>query len=114
MMNIVTKLLFRIGLACGLIAVFSALALIPSELGYSVLAGFRDSAEQLFSIFGLAFMWIGLALLVAAVVWLWRSWSKISDTTKVVSVLGLLAGTFVGAYVFHWLFPKTLGVRPSA
>lgn len=113
-MNTVTKLLFRIGLACGLIALISALAVIPSELGSPVLAGFRDSAERLFSIFGLAFMWIGLALLIAAVVWLWRTWSEISDTTKIVSVLGLLAGTFAGAYVFHWLFPKALGTKSSA
>jgi hypothetical protein len=81
---------------------------IPSELGSPLLAGFRDVAETLFSIFGLAFMSIGLALFTAAIVWLARTWSQLSDATKVVSVLGLLAGTFVSAYVFHWLFPKVL------
>lgn len=107
-MNTVTKLLYWIGLTCGLITLIAALAVIPSELGSPVLAGVRGSAERLFSIFGLAFIWIGLVLLAAAIVWLRRTWSELSGATKIVSVLGLLAGTFAGAYVFHWLFPKAL------
>jgi hypothetical protein len=49
--------------------------------------------------------------LIAAVVWLRRSWPQLSKATKVVSVLGLFMSTFVGAYVFHWFFPGVLNVR---
>lgn len=113
-MNTFTRLCCRVGLACGAIALVAALALIPTELGSPVLAGVRDGAERLFSIFGLAFMWIGLVLLIAAIVWLRSEWSQLSGTVRLVSVLGLLAGSFASAYAFHWLFPKVLNEKGRA
>jgi hypothetical protein len=113
-MNMFTRLCYRVGLACGAIALIAALALIPTELGSPVLAGVRDIAERLFSVFGLAFMWIGLVLLLAAIVWLKKAWPQLSDTAKMVSILGLLAGSFASAYAFHWLFPKVLGAKARA
>jgi hypothetical protein len=108
-MNTFTRLCYRIGLVCGVVALLSALALVPAEFGSSALAGFHSTAEQLFRIFGLAFMWIGFVLLIAAVIWLAKTWSRLGDATKIVSVIGLLAGSFASAYLFHWLFPKALG-----
>lgn len=107
-MNIFTRLCHRIGLVCGVVALLSALVLVPAEFGSSALASLHSTAGQLFRIFGLAFMWIGFALFVAAIIWLAKTWSRLGDATKIVSVLGLLVGTFASAYLFHWLFPKAL------
>jgi hypothetical protein len=108
-MNIFTRLCYRIGLACGVVALLGALVLVPAELGSSALTSLQPIAEQIFRVFGLAFMWIGFVLLVAAIIWLAKTWSRLGDATKIVIVLALLAGSFASAYLFHWLFPKALG-----
>jgi hypothetical protein len=110
-MNVFTRWCYRIGLVCGAFALLSALVAIPFELGMSLPESLRAIAERAFSIFAPAFMFIGLVLLIAAFVWLRRSWQQLSNATKVVSVLGLLASTFLGAYIFHWLFPGVLSNR---
>jgi len=107
-MNLFTRWCYRIGLVCGAIALLSALTVIPFELGVRLPEVLRKIAEQAFLIFGLAFMWLGIVLLVAAIAWLMSSWSRLSKSVKVVSVLGLGASTFLGAYIFHWLFPDVL------
>jgi len=96
---------YRIGLASGVLALGSALLIVLYELGFALPATAREVAERAFLVFGLAFMWLGGVLLIAAIVWLTRSWPRLSRSVKVVSVLGLGASTFLGAYVFHWLIP---------
>jgi hypothetical protein len=91
-----------------MLALLSALILIPFELGTTLPVSLRVIAEKIFTIFGLAFMWLGIVLLIAAIVWLRRTWSQLSKATKVISVLGLFASSFAGAYIFHWLFPGVL------
>lgn len=110
-MNLFTRWCYRIGLVCGALALLSALVVIPFELGVSLPEALRKTAEQTFLIFGLAFMWLGIVLLIAAIALLRSSWSRLSKSVKVVSVLGLGASTFLGAYVFYWLFPNVLNDR---
>jgi hypothetical protein len=106
-MNRFTVWCFRVGLCCGVFALISALAIAAHELGLRPPLALRSFAERSFVFFGLAFMWLGIILLVAAIVRLRNSWSQLSKSVKVVSVLGLGASTFLGAYVFHWLLPTT-------
>ena len=110
-MNAFTRWCYRIGLACGLLALLSAFVVIPFELGVPLPEALHTVAERTFSIFAPIFMFIGMVLLIAAIVWLRKSWRHLSKATKVVSVLGLFASTFVGAYVFHWIFPNVLKDR---
>src|SRR5229473_5981170 len=90
---------YRIGLVCGAIALLSALAIILFQYGAMLPVALRKFAEQTFLIFGVAFMWLGVLLLISAVAWLRSSWSDLSKSVKVVSVLGLGASTFLGAYL---------------
>ena len=113
-MNSFTRLCFRIGLACGALAVLGALVLTLPELGVGIPDSLRMLAERVVLIFGLGFMWLGFVLLIEAIIWLKTSWRELTLATKVVSVLGLLTSTFAGAYLFHWLFPSVLGGRGRA
>jgi len=108
-MNQLVRWCFRIGLLSGAIALVSACVIAAEELKVPVSLGLRPFAERAFTLFGLAFMLLGIVLLIAAILRLRREWPRLSKATKVVSVLGLGASTFLGAYVFHWLFPDTLG-----
>lgn len=113
-MNNFTTWCYRIGLVAGILMLVSGYALIPDELGLPLPGAMRRLAEHVFSVAAPVFMGLGFVLLAAAIMWLSRTWSNLSQPTKVASVLGLLVGTFAGAYVFHWLFPKVLGSKSSA
>jgi hypothetical protein len=105
-MNRFTQWCFKIGLWCGLIMLISAVFITAGELGAHVVDPLLPLAGRTVAIFGVGFIWIGLFLLVAAIVQLSRTWTTLSKTAKVVSVLGLGTGTFVSAYIFFWLFEE--------
>jgi hypothetical protein len=107
-MNIAIQWCFRIGVVCGAVALSGALVAIAADLGARIPEEALRLAEGAFSVFALPFMAFGAVLLAAAIAWLARTWTRLTKATKVVSVFGLLAGTFVGAYFFHWLFPEVL------
>ena len=110
-MNSFTRWCYRIGLVSGVLTVLSGYAVIPFELVAPLPEVLRKTAERIFSVVAPVFMGLGIVLLIAAIVWLRRTWPQLSGATKVVSVLGLLTSTFAGAYVFHWLFPSVLNHR---
>lgn len=110
-MNQFTRWCYRLGLTCGALSLVSALAVIPFEFGMPIPDVLHTIAVQVFSVVAPAFMGLGVVLLIAAIVWLRSTWPRLSMATKVVSVLGLLASTFAGAYVFHWIFPSVLNDR---
>jgi hypothetical protein len=103
-MNTFIKWCYRIGLVCGVIALVSALAAITIDAGQPSPGFPHNFAEQTFAVSGNLFMWLGIVLLISAVGRLRKSWYRLSTPTKAVSVLGLFAGTFLGAYLFYWLF----------
>jgi hypothetical protein len=102
---------FRIGLACGLVAFASAMVGAVIALGVPFPSTVGAYAQSIFTFFATVFMSLGIVLLIAAVVWLRRSWAVLSRPVKVVSVLGLGVSTFVGAYIFYWLLPDLQGSR---
>jgi hypothetical protein len=104
-MDSVTRFCLRIGLVSGAIALLSASIVLLYEFGIPVSATLRDSSEQCFQVFGLAFMWLGIVLLITAIDRLWRAWPYLSSAERLVSVLGLGAGMFIAAYIFHCVFP---------
>lgn len=112
-MNSFTHWCYRIGLMCGLLAMLITLIVIPFESEMSSEELLNSPAAQAFSIFACIFMFMGFVLLIEAIVWLKRSWPHLSKATKVVSILGLLTSTIVGAYLFHWLFPSVVNHRPQ-
>jgi uncharacterized membrane protein YozB (DUF420 family) len=99
---------YRAGLVSGAIALLCGLIAIPSEFGVTTFVGLNDMAPQIFTVSSVVFICIGLLLWLTAVAMLSRHWSQISQSTKIVSIAGLLIGTFLAAYVFHWLFPKSI------
>jgi NhaP-type Na+/H+ or K+/H+ antiporter len=103
-MNTFIKCCYRIGLVCGAVALVSALVVIAIYIGQSSSTFPHNLAEQTFAVSGNLFMWLGILLLISAIGRLRKSWHRLSTPTKAVSVLGLLAGTFVSAYLFYWLF----------
>lgn len=87
-------------------ALISASVILLGELGIPLPYTIQNIATAVFQIFGLAFMWLGLVLLVTAVGRLRQAWPKVSPSARLVCVLGLAIGTFVGAYIFHLVFPN--------
>jgi divalent metal cation (Fe/Co/Zn/Cd) transporter len=102
-MDAFIKWCYRIGLVAGAVALVSALITLIGARKSS--AGSQQNyGEQIFMVCGNLFMWLGFVLLISAIGRLRKSWHRISTQTKVVSVLGLMAGTFLSSYLFYWLF----------
>jgi len=104
-MNSIVRWFFRVGLWCGVAAVVFALITITEDLGFALPVPLRDLCERALTIFGLAFMWLGILLLFAAILDIRNRWPRLSKAEKVVCVLGLGMSTFAGAYIYHWLRP---------
>jgi len=105
-MNVFTKWCFRVGLVSfvGIVV----LQLIGMGVNGFEARRFLQSGSALLTVAQLlfeVFIWMGIVLLVEAIVWLSRNWRRLSKPTKVGSVLGLAVGSIFSSYIFHWLIP---------
>ena|SRR5215831_10663847 len=112
-MNIFTKICFWFGIACFLAAI--AVQVVMMVQGASIEDFYRSDSSVL-TVVGLLVdgcMWVGVILLVEAVVWLGRNWQHLHQSTKVLSVLALLCTSIFGSYIFHYLIPRLQSEQSS-
>jgi len=117
-MSGVIRWLFRIGVICGALAVLCALLIAVDDLGAPLGTAVVTTAGRAATVFGLAFMWIGVVMLINAIREVAKMWRTMSPFGKFISVVGLLITTFLGGYIFYYFhlrsaFSPSVGSRTS-
>jgi hypothetical protein len=112
-MSNVIRWLFRIGVICGALAALCALLIAADDLGMALGTPVLTTAERAATWFGLAFMWIGVAMLINAIREVGKMWRAMSPFGKFISVVGLMITTFLGGYIFYYFHSRS-AFSPSA
>jgi hypothetical protein len=107
-MSSVIRWLFRIGVICGSLAALCALLIAVDDLGAPFGTAVVTTTEGAATVFGLAFMWIGVVLLVNAIREVAQMWRTLSSFGKFISVVGLLITTFLGGYIFYYFHSRSV------